>query len=123
MGSLIEFNDTLQITTDQGFPAELVLQKHLEKPFTADDFKGRVFEFHDKPDLRVYHPAPTKVMLVQNIDGKWLYWGHCQIIEQTLHAESRTTTGKFVITKIYPPDYQRLVSTFEAKPGKEYFTP
>jgi len=82
MGSFIEINDTLQITTDQGFPKVLNLARHLKKPFVAANFKGKVFSF-DKPDLRLYHSAPTRVFLVQNIKGKWLYWGHCLIIEQT----------------------------------------
>ncbi len=73
MGSFIEFNDTLQITTEQGFPKELVLEKHLQKPFTAEDFKDKIFEFHGKPNMRLYHPAPIRVFLVHNIDGKWLH--------------------------------------------------
>ncbi|MDD5342741.1 MAG: hypothetical protein PHI73_05425 [Patescibacteria group bacterium] len=120
MGSQIELNDTLQITTDQGFPRELILETHLKKPFTADAFNGRVFSFV-KPDKRLFHSAPTRVFLVHNINGKWLYWGHCQIIEQTIHAEKNNTTGKFIITKIYPPDYQRQISLNEIDPGKEYF--
>lgn len=121
MGSFIEFNDTLQITTEQGFPKELVLEKHLKKPFQTQDFKGKVFSFQNKPDLRLYHPAPTRVFLVHNIDGKWLYWGHCQITEQTIHAETKTTSGKFIITKIYTPEHQKSMSTYEASPGKNFF--
>lgn len=121
MGSFVELNDTLQITSEQGFPGELDLQRHLNKSFTVDDFTGRVFEFHDKPNMRIYHPAPLRVFLVQNIDGKWLYWGHCQIVEQTIHADTQTTSGKFVITKIYSPEHQRLMCEHEVDPGKEFF--
>lgn len=120
MGSQIEINDTLQITTEQGFPRELVLEKHLKKPFTAKDFAGRVFTF-TKPGVRVYHPAPLRVFLVHNIGGKWLYWGHANIVEQTIHAESKATTGKFTITKIYSPAHQRSMSENEVGAGKEYF--
>ncbi|MFA4946096.1 MAG: hypothetical protein WC607_00955 [Candidatus Micrarchaeia archaeon] len=120
MGSFIEFNDTLQLTTEQGFPKELTLEKHLKKPFTAADFKGRVFSFENKPNMRIY-PTTYRVFLVHNINGKWLYWGHCRIIEQTIHAESKTTSGKFVITKIYSPEHQRLMSTHEVEPGNEFF--
>ncbi|MFH0829490.1 MAG: hypothetical protein V1907_04970 [Candidatus Kerfeldbacteria bacterium] len=123
MGSFIEFNDTLQITTAQGFPVELELEKHLKKPFHAEDFKGRVFEFYDKPDMRIYHPAPTRVFLVHNIDGKWLYWGHVQIIEQTIDAQKKTTSGKFIITKIYSPEHQREMSIQEVDAGKSFFQP
>lgn len=120
MGSFIELNDTLQITSEQGFPAELDLQKHLEKPFLVEDFEGRIFEFKDKPDMRIFHPAPTRVFLVHNIDGRWLYWGHCEIIEQTINARAKTTSGKFVITKIYSPEHQRAMSQIEVNPGKEF---
>ncbi len=121
MGSYVELNDTLQITTEQGFPEELDLKKHQQNPFKAEDFEGRVFEFKDKPNLRIYHSASLRCFLVHNINGKWLYWGHCNIIEQTLHAESKTTSSKFTITKIYPPDYQKLKCKYEVDPGNEYF--
>lgn len=45
MGSYIEMNDTLQITKEQDFPKELALQQHLKLPFTAEQFKNKVFEF------------------------------------------------------------------------------
>ncbi|MEK6887690.1 MAG: hypothetical protein AABX14_01965 [Candidatus Aenigmatarchaeota archaeon] len=120
MGSFIEFNDTLQLTTEQGFPKELKLEKHIKKPFTIKDFESRVFEF-DKPNMRLYHPAPIRVFLVHNINGKWLYWGHSHIIEQTIHSDTKTTTGKFKIVKIYDPKYQEQVSRNETKKGCEYF--
>ncbi len=120
MGSKIEFNDTLQITSEQGFPAELKLEQHLKKPFQAEDFAGRVFTFHSKPGARFYHPAPGRVFLVHNIAGKWLYWGQVQIIEQTINSETNTTSGKFIITKIYTPDHQRSMSINEVDKGNEY---
>ncbi|MBI5466293.1 MAG: hypothetical protein HY974_03320 [Candidatus Kerfeldbacteria bacterium] len=121
MGSQIELNDTLQLTTEQGFPVELKLEQHLKKPFQANDFDGRVFAFHDKPGARLYHYPPVRVFLVHNINGKWLYWGHAQITEQTIHADTNTTSGKFVITKIYTPKHQRSMSTNEVDSGKGYF--
>lgn len=120
MGSHIELNDTLQITTEQGFPKELDRKKHLITPFSTEDFEGRVFEFKKKPNIRLFHSYPTRVFLVHNIRGRWLYWGHCHIIEQTVDAQKKTTSGKFVITKIYDPDYQRLISLNEVDPGKEF---
>jgi hypothetical protein len=120
MGSYIELNDTLQITTEQGFPKELDLNKHFKKQFTADDFEGKVFSFKDKPKLRLYHTSPTRVFLVHNINGKWLYWGHCLIIEQTLHSDTNTTSGKFKIIKIYDPECMKAMSKNEVKLGDEY---
>ncbi|MCD4762016.1 hypothetical protein K8R32_03600 [bacterium] len=120
MGSYIELNDTLQITTEQGFPDELNLKKHIDSPFRVEDFKGRIFEFKDKPDIRIFHPAPTRVFLAHNIDGKWLYWGHCVVVEQTINALKKTTSGKFKITKIYTPEHQKNMSTYEVSAGKEF---
>ncbi|MDD3284787.1 MAG: hypothetical protein PHZ07_04290 [Patescibacteria group bacterium] len=120
MGSYIELNDTLQITTEQGFPKELNLEEHLKNPLDAKQFKNKVFYFHDKQGIRLFHTSPNRVFLVHNIDGKWLYWGHCLIIEQTINSETKTTSGKFIIIKIYNPEYQRYISQQEVDLGKEY---
>lgn len=120
MGSFIELNDTLQITTEQGFPKELTLEKHVKKPFVVKDFEKKIFEFN-KPNMRIYHPAPVRVFLVHNIKGKWLYWGHALILEQTIHSDTKTTTGKFRIEKIYDPEYQKKITKNETDKGKCYF--
>jgi hypothetical protein len=104
MGSFVELNDTLQITTEQGFPTELQLEKHLKKPFTAEQFKNRILEFKDKPKIRLYQQPPTRNFLVHNINGKWLYWGLIHIIEVTHDHVKQTTSGKFVIIYIYTPE-------------------
>jgi hypothetical protein len=70
--------------------------------------------------MRIYHPAPTRVFLVHNIDGRWLYWGHCLILEQTIDSQKETTSGKYKIIKIYSPEHQKNMSTIEVCPGKEY---
>ena len=119
MGSFIEHNDTLQLTTEQGFPEAIVLEIHVKKPFAAKDFEGKVFTF-EKPNMRIYHPSPVRVFLVHNIDGKWLYWGHALILEQTIHAETKTTSGKFMIKKIYSPEHQRSMTLNEADPEKTF---
>lgn len=120
MGSFIEFNDTLQLTTEQGFPKELKLEKHRKKQFTEKDFEGRIFKFR-KPNMRIYHPAPIRIFLVHNINGKWLFWGHAHVMEQTIHADNKTTSGKFKIVKIYGPEYQEAVSRNETRKGAEFF--
>ena len=73
MGSYVELNDTLQITKEQGFPEELDWKQHLKNPYTAEQFKDRVFEFHNKPNVRNYHMPPVRNFLVENTNGKWLY--------------------------------------------------
>jgi len=104
MGSFIEMNDTLQITTEQGFPEELDYKKHKIKPFTADDFKDRIFVFKDKPKIRIYQLPPVRNFLVQNIDGKWLYWGLVHILEVHHDNVNQITSGKFKIIYIYTPE-------------------
>ncbi len=104
MGSIIEINDTLQITTEQGFPKELDYTKHKVKPYVAEDYAGQVFAFKDKPKIRTYQQPPVRNFLVQNINGKWLYWGLVHIIETTHDNLNRTTSGKFKIIYIYTPE-------------------
>ena len=93
MGSFIEINDTLQITEEQGFPSELNLEEHLENSFTAADFDGTVFSFHGKPAIRLYHRPPVRNFLVENRDGKWIYWGLIHILEVTHDYVEQTTSG------------------------------
>lgn len=101
MGSFIELNDTLQITREQGFPTDLDIEKHMTKPFKATDFADKIFEFHDKEGIRIYHTPPVRVFLVENIDGKWLYWGHVLIVELNYDCVKKVTNGKYKITKIF----------------------
>jgi hypothetical protein len=104
MGSFIEINDTLQITDQQGFPSELIYDKHVVRPFLAEDFKNKVFEFKNKKGIRFYHVPPVRVFLAQNIEGKWLYWGHIHITEIKHDYINKTTFGKFIIVYIYSPE-------------------
>lgn len=123
MGSVVELNDTLQITREQGFPRELSLEAHVKKPFSSKDFIGRTFAFSSKKNARIYHIPPVRVFLVENIGGKWLYWGHALVLEQTIYLKDGIphTRGIFEITEIYPPDYQREIALRETRPGKSYF--
>ncbi len=107
MATFVELNDTLQLTKDQGFPKELNLEKHLNTPFTAKDFEGKVFEFKNKPEVRVYKIPPVRNFLVENRDGKWIYWGLIHVIETTCDYVKKTTSGKFKIIYIYTPDEMR----------------
>jgi hypothetical protein len=103
MGSYIEINDTLQITKEQGFPKELDYSQHKLKPFLSSDFKDKIFEFKNKPQIRIYKMPPVRNFLVENINGKWLYWGLIHIIEITHDTIKQTTSGKFKIIYIYSP--------------------
>ena len=104
MGSFIEINDTLQITKEQGFPLELVYEKHKTHPYKAEDFANKVFEFKNKPKVRIYKLPPVRNFLVENRKGKWLYWGLIHILEITHDNVKQVTSGKFKITYIYTPE-------------------
>lgn len=104
MGSLIEINDTLQLTSEQGFPAELDIDRHMQDPYKVENFFGKVFEFHSKPKIRVYQQSPVRVFLVENRDGKWIYWGLAHITEVTHDYLNKTTSGRFKLVYIYTPD-------------------
>lgn len=103
MGSYIEINDTLQITSEQGFPQELQLTNHLNKNYITADFKDKIFEFNNKPNLRIFHAPPVRVFFAQNINDIWLYWGLIEIIELKLDMIKKTTSGKYRIVKIFTP--------------------
>ena len=107
MGGIIEINDTLRISNEQGFPKELDYKKHKTKPYSAEDFKDKIFEFKDKPKVRVYQVPPVRNFLVQDIGGKWLYWGLVHIIEVNHDNLKQTTSGKFKIIYLYTPDEMR----------------
>lgn len=104
MGSIIEINDTLQITREQGFPGVLDLEKHLKTPLKAEDFVDMVFEFKDKPKIRQYQQPPVRNFLAENREGKWIYWGLIHILEVTHNYIKQTTSGKFRIIYIYTPE-------------------
>ena len=111
MGTFIEINDTLRITLEQGFPKELNYEQHKVKPFTAKDFEGRIFEFHNKPNIRIYKAPPVRNFLVQDIGGKWLYWGLIQILEVTYDYKKQVTSGKYIIQYIYTPEEMKSAQT------------
>lgn len=104
MGSFIEINDTLRISKEQGFPIELDISQHLQNPYKIDDFKDKIFEFYSKPKIRVYKIPPIRNFFVEDIDGKWLYWGLCHIIEIKHDYLKEETSGKFRIIKINTPE-------------------
>lgn len=101
MGSIIESNDTLVITSEQGFPSDLGIKEHLKSPYKAEQFKNRIFNFKNKEGIRVYHQPPVRVFLVQKIEDKWLYWGliHIQAIKHDY--VKKMTSGTYKVVKIY----------------------
>ena len=53
---------------------------------------------------------PVRNFLVENIDGKWLYWGLIHIIEVKHDYINKTTSGKFKIIYINKNDMFKLLN-------------
>jgi hypothetical protein len=124
MGSLIEINDTLRISKDQGFPAELTLERHLDTPWHTDELAGRTFSFHSKPAIRVYKLPPVRNFLVEDLGGKWVYWGLCHVLEVRHDYVARTTSGLYTITHLNTPDEMRQAFTLIDRVWEnDWFTP
>lgn len=123
MGSMIELNDTLRISKEQGFPEFLDIKKHLVEPYSFDEVKDEVFEFRAKQKIRVYQQPPVRNFLVEDLNGKWLYWGLCYITEITHDYENGVTSGKYKIVQLNTPDemkqHFRLIHI--TNPEQNYF--
>lgn len=105
MGSAIEINDTLKLPKGDGFPAEVAVgSRH---PFRI---AGR----------RLYHLAPVRVFLVEEVDGRWNYVGHAMIHVLTIDATLNQTSGEFEVVSLYAPEHRRLINAYEAPAGKAF---
>ena len=131
MGSLIEINDTLQITVEQGFPQELDLERHQSKPISLQEVRGKIYHFKHKERARIFQSDPVRVYLVQNINNKWLFWGKIYIQSQNISKklddsgnwkiDDWETSGTFIIVDLYEPEYQKEFTVRESPSGKSYF--
>ena len=132
MGSFVQINDTLELTTEQGFPSDLLdLKKHLKKPITLADVQKTIFEFKNKPAARIFQLDPVRVYYVHNINGKWLFWGRVFIQSETIYKNVDAkgnwkegdwlTSGTYKIIDVYDPQYQKMFTLHEAPPGKNFF--
>ena len=122
MGSQIEINDTLQLTKEQGFPKELILQEHIKKSFKSEDFDDKIFEFKNKKNIRIYHTPPVRNFLVENINEKWVYWGLVHILEITHDYKNKITSGKFKIIYINTlEEIKKAHELIDRNPNTSYF--
>jgi hypothetical protein len=46
---MVEINDTLRISKEQGFPAELIIEEYVKNPNIYIDKINKVFTFSNKP--------------------------------------------------------------------------
>jgi hypothetical protein len=122
MGSFIELNDTLRISKAQGFPKGLDLQKHLQNPYKSENFVGKVFHFKAKPKIRVYQQPPVRNFLVEDVAGKWVYWGKCHILEIHHDYTAQETSGTFKILSLNTPEMmQQAFELIDLTPENNYF--
>lgn len=142
MGSLFEFNDSLVITVEQGFPSDVFdIRRQSIRPVTLEDVKGRVFTFFDKVNPRLFQLDPVRVFLYQLLPDaqgveRWLGWGEVLIQSQTIarnpavsHSGASNvgdpsqwvTSGTYTMVKVFTPEYQRLFTQHETPPGQSYF--
>ncbi len=104
MGSIIEFNDTLKLPK-KDLPNQLAV--------------GMECAFQ-RPGVRIFHPAPVRVFLVEDVDGQWNFLGKIIILEQTIDAVKQETRGIFRVQALYPNDVRATLNQHEAPEGKKY---
>jgi hypothetical protein len=122
MGSLIEINDTLRLSKDQGFPEVLDLESHLQNPIKLEDLSERIFSFSSKPKIRAYQQPPVRNFLVEDVGGKWVYWGKCHILEIHHDYLKQETSGKFEIISLNSPeDMKKAFEIVDLVPENNYF--
>jgi hypothetical protein len=139
VGSILEINDSLQLTTDQGFPADIFdLGRHRATPITLADIGDRVFTFKAKRGPRFFHLDPVRVFWFHNLEGRWLAWGHVVIQEQTISRNPNApphsgdinvsdpdqwmTSGTYRVAQIYDPEYQHAFTRNDLPAELSYFT-
>lgn len=123
MGSHIEINDTLRISKDQGFPAELDITTHIQTPYAYSEVADRIFSFSGKSGIRIYKQPPVRNFLVENVDDKWLYWGLCYILSINHDYGAGMTTGTYKIVRLNTPSEmkQMFALTHLTNPEQNYF--
>jgi hypothetical protein len=107
MGSTIIINDTLQISKDQGFPLELDIVQHLSQSYVLENVIEKVYSFKDKSTVRLYQQPPVRNFLVENINGKWVYWGLAHVLTVMHDYENKVTSGTFRIIYLNTPQEMR----------------
>lgn len=123
MGSYVELNDTLRISKEQGFPVELDLLRHLETPIEFAEVEGRTFNFTDKEAIRVYQQPPVRNFLVEDVNGKWVYWGKCEIVTINHDYITKKTSGTFRIISLNNPEQMKQAfELIDRVPENNYFS-
>lgn len=104
MGSIIEFNDTLKLPRED-LPKQLAV--------------GMEYAFQ-RSGIRLFHPAPVRVFLVEDVGSQWNFLGKIIILEQTIDAVKQETRGIFRVQALYPDDVRATLNRHESPEDKEY---
>lgn len=110
MGSTIRVNDTLQITTEQGFPTALGIHQHLKSPLLAAHFQAQIFSFHGKEGIRNFQQPPVQNFLVENHAGKHIYGGLITMLSVTHDYVGNVTSGSYRIHTIYTREQMTMAA-------------
>ena len=122
MGSTVRANDTLQITVSQGFPAELDLEQHRQLPLNAAQFENRTFSFWGKEEIRNFQQPPVKNFLVENRQGKHIYWGLITMLSVNHDYVGKVTAGRYQIHTLYTYEQMKLAARMLGlDPQLDYF--
>ena len=117
----LKVHNTLKISKEQWFIEMLDIEKYLN----GEDYSaliGQWFSFQNKPWLRNLSQTPVRCFLVENKGGKSIYRGHCDIVERTLDYQTRTTSGKYKITKLFrPEEIQKAFDIIDGNEETNYF--
>ena len=65
---------------------------------------------------------PVRVFLVENLNGKWIYWGLINILEVKHDYINKTTSGKYKIIYLNSPTEMKEVhKLIDQNPETSYF--
>lgn len=110
MGSTVRVNDTLQITAEQGFPRELAISEYLESPFPVSRFDGVVFSFQAKEGIRNFQQPPVQNFLVENHQGKHIYWGLITMLFVGHDYLANVTSGQYKLHTLYTLEQMKMAA-------------
>lgn len=106
MGSNIELNAILKLTSEDGMPDVLEIGSKHQFKMTGE----RLFQFY-----------PNSVTLIHEINAKWKFVGQARVMKQTIDAEQHITTGEFIVTRVFTNESARIISAYEAPDGKSFY--
>ncbi|HRJ06851.1 MAG TPA: hypothetical protein PK096_04510 [Candidatus Saccharibacteria bacterium] len=105
------------------FPLSLFFETHLQTPYSLDDVKDKVYSFSSKPGIRIYKVPPVRNFLVEDVDGKWVYWGLCYVLSVHHDYEKQETSGTFKIVRLNTAEEmeEMFKLTHFTNPEQNYF--